>query len=153
MDPDLWKRAAQEYAARKQQAAQPAQQADPPRPPIDRAAIATAASALQGFLGSSEGATAMQLLAASGQHIIIAQTEPGMGYTTVYYLDATGLHSSVEATGMWVAYTRPPAPKIGTATCEEAVSEAVFQGRRAEEVLPEIILELNAIAVKVVSPS
>ena len=153
IDEQLWRDAAAAYA-RQKQVEQPTQDEPvPPRPLVDPIQKRAAVQALQRFLTSAQGAAATELLRASGQHIVIAQENEGGGYATVYFLDGDGLHRSVEAAGMWVAYaSRVPAPNITPATCEEVVSEAVFQGTRPEEILPQLIQELNAIAIKIVNP-
>jgi hypothetical protein len=71
--------------------------------------------ALEDFAYSEEGVTARKLLQVSKRHIVLAEENEGGGFGVVYFMDGNGLGKSIEAMGMWQAYSKAediPKPKI-----------------------------------------
>ncbi len=154
-----WNDAAARYqAANRQKLREQLVQATPvalPAPKPDNSLeIAQAATDLHTFMRSEEGRSALALLQESRRHFIFGEDSDGGGYGTVYYLDGTGLHRSIEAMGMWVAYSKEVAkPKISSITAHEAVTAAVENGRKKpSEIISWLRAELDKIAAAAPQP-
>ncbi|MBI5654397.1 hypothetical protein HZC53_01955 [Candidatus Uhrbacteria bacterium] len=118
--------------------------------------ILALAQELDMFLKSGEGVLALELLKASGRHIILGEEQPEGGFTTVYFLNGDGLRKSDEAAGTWTAYASPnqiPAPKLSPITLGEAAKAALTLGRKQPgELVHWLREELDKIAAAAPEP-
>ena len=97
-----------------------------PKPPSSMHLVGALAEALDRFLKSESGKTALKLLEVSGESVTLAVSDSRMRHCTVIFLDGKGLRSSYEAAGMWVAYAKKEdIPKPVTSSCDirEAAEE------------------------------
>ena len=80
---------------------------DAQKNPCDKpGALEAAAAKLTDWLNGPNGLDARAMLSAASRFVRLSETEPEGGYTQVYYLDGTGLHESVETSGMCWAYSK-----------------------------------------------
>lgn len=95
-----------------------------------------------------EGQALKELLSASKRHINFGEEREGGGYGVVYFIDGNGLQQSVEAMGMWTAYSKDvPKPVLTPISAHEAVTAAVYHGgKKATEVVNWLRGELDKIA-------
>ncbi|MBU0625721.1 hypothetical protein KKF05_05270 [Patescibacteria group bacterium] len=105
----------------------------------EEVSIVQAASELDAFLAGEEGRQALALLAEKRRHFIFGVDGPDSGMSIVYFIDAAGIQTSVEATGMWIMYASKssvPTPVIRPTSSRKAV-EMFFrrQNREPGEVL------------------
>ena len=96
----------------------------------------------------NDGPSAMELLKASGRHLIFGENREGGGFGVVYYIDGNGLHQSVEAMGMSAAYSQSKRqPNISEITVRQAVEAAVQHGNmKPAEIVSWLRRELDKIA-------
>lgn len=148
-----WNNAAAQYQAASRQKLQEQQTATipaaPPTPkPDDSLEIASVATDLHVFMRSEEGRSALALLQGSGRHLIFGEDYEGGGYGTVYFINGTGLHRSIEAMGMWQLYSSEVRkPDISPIPEREAVYAAVqYGGKTPSEIMPWLRAELDKIA-------
>ncbi len=88
--------------------------------------IRAEAKELKKYRRSSQGGALIAHLKAKQGHVIITEGGSQGGYCKVCFLDGEGLKSSVEASGMWVAYCKDPnrlKPHIESISAEEVVME------------------------------
>ncbi len=88
--------------------------------------IRAEARELKKYLRSHQGVALLAHLKARQGHVIIAEGGSQGGYCKVCFLDGEGLKSSIEASGMWVAYCKDPKrlkPHIQSISAEEVVME------------------------------
>lgn len=108
------------------------------------------ASQLERFLDSDEGRDALDLLKTSGRHIIFGEERDGGGSGVVYFLNGEGLQQSIEAMGMWTAYSKPEdirKPELSPIDPLQAVSAfADLRGKDPDELMAWLESELNKIA-------
>jgi len=162
MNYQQWAIAAELYETRRQQQEQEAAQASRNRQNNAaaeeqksrdyQADIIAGTKELDDFLASKAWEAGQKLLLACGQHINIAEEREGGGYGVVYFLDGNcqGTQQSVEAMGMWTAYSRDvKKPRISPASSREAVALAVRQGAKPNEIVPTICKKLDRIAKQV----
>lgn len=84
---------------------------------------------LELFMGSEDGRSACELLSASGRHINFGEERDGGGYGVVYFIDGKGLQQSVEAMGMWTAFSSDvKKPEISIISARQAIMAAVEHG-------------------------
>ncbi|KKU33981.1 MAG: hypothetical protein UX57_C0009G0033 [Candidatus Uhrbacteria bacterium GW2011_GWE2_46_68] len=107
---------------------------------------------LQQFLDSPEGQAALELLKASGRHIILAEERDG-AHGTVYFLDGEGLRKSHEAMGMWTAYANPQeghvrSPRVLPLEAREAVEVVKHDRQPLVELIACIRRDLDNIAAE-----
>jgi hypothetical protein len=143
-----WRRAAERYeAVGRQKQATAATETKPEVPKLTAKEIEQAVCNLNDFF-RVQGAAATVLLRESRRHIILGENRCGGRMAEVCYIDASGLHCSIEASGTWVAYNpNVPRPKIWNVTIEEAVQFAVIHGgMKSSEIVDYLIRELNKIA-------
>ena len=118
---------------------------------LEAANIADVARALDQFLTSQEGQSAMALLGAAKRHIIFGEECEG-GIADVAFIDASGLQRSIEAGRVGWAYHKlgggeVPKPRISAITAWDAVQSAVWNSKKKpREVLPWLRDELDKIA-------
>jgi hypothetical protein len=104
---------------------------------LKAAQIAEAGRELDQFMKGAEGQAAMALLGAAKRHIIFGENAEG-GHATVFLVDSTGLHRSVESSGSG----------ISPASACDAVQAVVFhRGKKAEEVISWLREQLDMITV------
>lgn len=97
----------------------------------------------------ADGQAAMELLRASRRHLNFGEEKnDGGGYGTVYFIDGSGLQKSVEAMGMWAAFSKNvKGPEITPITARQAIEAAVHYGdKMAKEVVSWLRSELDRIA-------
>ena len=112
------------------------------------------AAELQLFLNSLEGQLAVELLKASGRHIILAEERDGPR-GTVYFLDGEGMRKSHEAMGLWVAHANPtniPAPQVLPLEAREAVEAVMRDQQPLDGLIARICRDLDSIASEAPSP-
>lgn len=117
------------------------------KPKLGPTDVQLGAYELQEFM-VNEGHSAMELLKASGRHIILGEDYDGGGYGQVYIMNSDGFRVSTEAMGMWVAYSKNVAPPVLTPiTPEQTILAAVRQGRlKPREVVDWLRQQLDKIA-------
>lgn len=110
---------------------------------------------LEDFLASQEGIIALELLKASGTHIIFGEDRPDGGFGTVYFLGGDGLQKSVEPMGLWIAYAekipKPIVTKIAPRHAVEAFWRAIAGQNRCHsvfqiDVLSWLLVKIDKIA-------
>lgn len=115
--------------------------------------IVSTARALEEFIGTEDGQTALQLLKVSNGNVKIAAEEVGDGFTTFYLFSACGFLQCTEPTKSYgnlcnhlslQTFPRPICKKI---LPREFVEAAVVFGSVAPElIIPRLLEELDKIA-------
>lgn len=154
-----WNNAAARYQAVKRQKMQEQQTAaipatPPTSQPDNSLKIAQVATDLHMFMRSEEGRSALALLLESGRHLIFGEDHAGGGYGTVYFINGTGLHRSIEVMGTWQLYSSEVRkPEISPIPEREAVYAAVqYGGKNPNEIMPWLRAELDKIAAAAPQP-
>lgn len=120
-----------------------------------REEILRVADDLEHFMLGQDGEAAMRLLAASGRHINFAERNEGGGSGVVFFINSNGPQLSVEAMGMWTAYSRNvPKPRIVPIKVDEIIEAAVvIGGKEPSSIMTWFHQELDKIADEAPVPS